>query len=143
MSCMMIGAIVLQLPIGWFGDRLDRRRMIIALAALAVIGALVWPWALLSPWMTYPLLFTWGGVFVGIYTIMLTIVGSRFNGSRLVGIYAAMGLMWGAGALIGPVFAGAAMQWLTHGLPLFVAFAAGCFLCAALWSPTGETRATA
>jgi MFS family permease len=139
MSCMMIGAIVLQLPIGWLGDKLDRRRMIIALAGLAAVGALVWPWALLSPWTTYPLLFVWGGVFVGIYTIMLTIVGSRFSGSQLVGIYAAMGLMWGAGALIGPVFAGAAMQGLTHGLPLFVAFACGCFMCAAIFSPAQET----
>jgi MFS family permease len=90
MSCMMVGAIMLQLPISWLGDKLDRRRMIIALAGLAVIGALIWPWALLSPWTTYPLLFVWGGVFVGIYTIMLTIVGSRFSGSQLVGIYAAM-----------------------------------------------------
>jgi MFS family permease len=134
MSCMMIGAIVMQLPIGWIGDKVDRRRMIIALAALAVAGALVWPWALRSSWTTYPLLFLWGGVFVGIYTIMLTIVGSRFAGSQLVGIYAAMGLMWGAGALVGPVFAGIAMQWFSHGLPLFVAFACGCFLVAAMRS---------
>ena len=27
MSCMMVGAIVLQLPIGWLGDRIDRRRL--------------------------------------------------------------------------------------------------------------------
>jgi MFS family permease len=132
MSCMMIGAIVLQLPIGWIGDKVDRRRMLIALAGLAVVGALVWPWALLSPWTTYPLLFVWGGVFVGIYTIMLTIVGSRFGGSQLVGIYAAMGLMWGAGALLGPLLAGIAMQWLNHGLPLFVAFACGCFMIAVI-----------
>lgn len=143
MSCMMIGAIVLQLPIGWLGDKLDRRRMIIALAGLAVIGALVWPWALLSPWTIYPLLFVWGGVFVGIYTIMLTIVGSRFSGSQLVGIYAAMGLMRGAGALIGPVFASAAMQGLTHGLPMFVALACTCFMWAAIRSPAQEIKASA
>jgi MFS family permease len=132
MSCMMLGAIALQLPIGWLGDRIDRHRLIVALAALAAIGALAWPWALQSAWMVYALLFVWGGVFVGIYTIMLTIVGSRFSGGDLVGIYAGMGLTWGAGALIGPVLAGAAMQALPHGLALFVAFACVLFLAAAL-----------
>jgi MFS family permease len=141
MSCMMVGAIALQLPIGWIGDKMDRGRMIIALAGLALTGALAWPWALLSPWTTYPLLFVWGGVFVGIYTIMLSIVGSRFGGSQLVGIYAAMGLMWGAGALLGPLLAGIAMQWLNHGLSLFVAMACGCFMLAAMLnSPRGEAR---
>lgn len=143
MSCMMIGAIVLQLPIGWLGDKLDRRRLIVALAALAVAGALAWPLALRSPWSTYPLLFVWGGVYVGIYTIMLTIVGSRFSGHRLVGIYATMGLMWGVGALVGPVGAGATMQYLVHGLPLFVAFACGCFLLAALGQKRSGGDATA
>lgn len=133
MSCMMIGAIILQLPIGWLGDKVDRRRLIVALAALSVLGALAWPWALgTERWVIFALLFAWGGAFVGIYTIMLTIVGSHFSGSVLVGIYAGMGLVWGAGALIGPVLAGVAMQITTHGLPLFVAFACALFMLAAL-----------
>ncbi len=134
MSCMMLGAIALQLPIGWLGDKMDRHRLILALAALAALGALVWPLALQSAWATYALLFVWGGVFVGIYTIMLTIVGSRFRGSELVGIYAAMGLMWGLGALLGPLLAGAAMQAAAHGLSVFVAAACGAFLLAAILS---------
>jgi len=38
-------------------------------------------------------LFLWGGVFVGIFTLMMTLVGSRFDGADLVGIYAVMGLV--------------------------------------------------
>lgn len=141
MSCMMIGAIILQLPIGWLGDKIDRRRLIIALAALSTIGALAWPWALeASPWVIFALLFAWGGAFVGIYTIMLTIVGSRFSGSVLVGIYAGMGLVWGAGALIGPLLAGLAMQMTAHGLPLFVAVACALFMLAALLFKDASSR---
>ena len=133
MSCMMVGAIVLQLPIGWLGDKIDRRRLIVALAALSAAGALAWPWALeAGPWIIFALLFFWGGAFVGIYTIMLTIVGSRFSGSALVGIYAGMGLVWGAGALIGPLLAGLAMHAARHGLALFVALACAMFMAAAL-----------
>jgi MFS family permease len=140
MSCMMFGAIVLQLPIGWIGDKVNREALIVALAGFAALGALVWPWALQNPWAIYALLFVWGGAFVGIYTMMLTIIGSRFSGGELVGIYAAMGLMWGAGALAGPVLAGAAMQATRHGLPVFVALACVAFMAVALAVSRRERR---
>jgi len=129
MSCMMVGAILLQLPIGWLGDRMDRMRLVSGLALAAGVGALVWPLALSSEIATYALLFVWGGAFVGVYTIMLAVVGSRFQGSDLIGIYAAMGLMWGVGALVGPVLAGLAMDLVPHGLAFFAA--AACFAFAA------------
>ncbi|WP_246251964.1 MFS transporter [Ancylobacter pratisalsi] len=121
MSVMMIGAIMLQLPIGWLGDTIDRITLVVALAMIAALGALAWPFALGSPWLTYGLLFIWGGAFVGIYTLMLSVVGSRFKGTELVGIYAAMGLMWGLGALLGPLIAGFAMEWSRNGLAFFAA----------------------
>jgi MFS family permease len=122
-SCLMFGAILLQLPIGWLGDRLDRFRLVIALGLMAVGGALLWPLVLNEPWIAYPVLFLWGGVFVGIYTLMMAVVGSRFAGAELVGIYAVMGLVWGLGALLGPALAGLAMDLTAHGLPIFAALA--------------------
>jgi MFS family permease len=127
MSCMMIGAILLQLPIGWLGDKVERRHLVAVLAGLAAVLALAWPWALQYPAATFGLLFVWGGLFVGIYTIMLAIVGSRFTGSQLVGIYAGMGMMWGGGALLGPILAGAALELTRHGLVYFVAASCAVF----------------
>jgi len=43
-------------------------------------------------------LFLWRGVFVGIFTLMI----SRFDGADLVGIYTVMGLVWDVGVLLGP-----------------------------------------
>lgn len=123
MFAMMGGAILLQLPIGWLGDMFDRRKLVLGCALVAAAGAALWPWALAYPFATYALLFVWGGVFVGIYTLTLTIVGSRFSGGDLVGIYALMGLAWGAGALVGPLAAGVSLQIGTHGLPVFTAVA--------------------
>lgn len=119
----MVGAIALQLPIGWLGDRMDRLRLVVLLALLAAAGALIWPLVLNEPPLALAVVFIWGGVFVGIYALMLTIVGSRFQGAELVGIYGVMGLIWGASALVGPVLAGVAMDATRHGLPIFVALA--------------------
>lgn len=122
-STMMFGAIVMQIPIGYLGDVMDRRRLVVLLAIVATVGAAAWPFVLHDPFIAYPLLFVWGGAFVGIYTIMLTVVGSRFQGSDLVGVYALMGLSWGGGLLLGPALAGFAMDRLEHGLPIFAAIA--------------------
>lgn len=58
------------------------------------------------------MLFLWGGIFVGIFTLMMTLVGSRFDGADLVGIYAVMGLVGGVGALLGP-----GPRWYLDGRP--------------------------
>ncbi|MEP9378571.1 MFS transporter [Aquabacter sp. CN5-332] len=132
-TCMMVGAILLQLPIGWLGDKMDRRKLVIILALIATAGALIWPLTMGHEWAAYALLFVWGGSFVGVATIMLTVVGSRFKGGELVGIYAVMGLVWGGGALVGPLAAGLAMQTFLHGLAYFAAIACGAFALAALF----------
>ena len=127
-SALMLGAIVLQIPIGYIADRVNRRKLALALAALSAAGALLWPHVLGSTWLTYTVIFLWGGVFVGIYTVMLAMVGERFKGGELVGIYGAMGFAWGAGALIGPASAGVAMKSSAlYGLPVFVAVSCALF----------------
>jgi len=132
-STLMIGAIFLQLPIGWLGDRYDRRKLILVLSALAALGALLWPVVFATAWLAYPLVFIWGGVFVGIYTLTITMVGSRYAGGELLGIYAAMSVAWGLGALLGPSLTGLAMEVSRHGLPLFAALACAMFAVFA-WS---------
>jgi hypothetical protein len=78
--------------------------------------------------LAFAVIFVWGGLFVGIYTVMLTMVGSRYSGSDLVGIYSVMGLAWGGGALLGPSLAGVAMtQSSQFGLPIFVAISCAVF----------------
>lgn len=126
-TTLMLGAILLQLPIGWLCDKMDRRKLMLWLGGLSTVGALAWPLMLSHVWVAYPALFIWGGLFVGIYTTMLAIIGARFRGTDLVGVYAAMGLLWGGGALLGPSLAGLALDVTTHGLPLFVALACGGF----------------
>lgn len=133
-TVLLTGAILLQLPIGWLADRLDRRRMLIALSALSALGALVWPLAMHHSGLAFALLFSWGGVFVGIYTVAITLVGERFKGSELTGAYAVLSVGWGAGALLGPSLGGIAMTLTRHGLPWLAALLCTLFMLAVMRS---------
>jgi len=127
LTVLLIGSILLQLPIGWVGDRMNRRRLVVILAAISAAGALVWPAALAHAWLAYPLLFVWGGAFVGIYTTTIAILGDRYKGSELVSVYALLSIAWGLGALVGPLIGGMAMEIAPHGLPIFATLACGLF----------------
>ncbi|GGA02797.1 MFS transporter [Dyella caseinilytica] len=127
-STLMLGAILLQLPIGWLADKMDKRRLALILAWISAITALLWPFALQETPLAFAMVFIWGGLFVGIYTTMLAMVGSRFQGNNLVGVYAVMGLAWGVGALVGPSAVGLGMIGSARfGLPGVIALACALF----------------
>ncbi|MEZ0472776.1 MFS transporter [Luteimonas salinilitoris] len=133
-TVLMVGAILLQLPIGWLGDRVPRPTLMLALALVSIAGALIWPQAMSHRPAAFALLFLWGGAFVGIYTLMVTEVGARFRGGDLIAAYGVMSLAWGAGALAGPVLAGLALEFTQHGLPYFAAAACIAFALPLAWS---------
>jgi MFS family permease len=137
LSVLLLGAIVMQLPIGWLGDRVDRRKLVIGLGIASTVGALAWPYVIGTPALAYALLFVWGGLFVGIYTVMMSMVGSRFKGGDLVTIYAVMSVAWGAGAFVGPSAAGISMNLVTHGLPYFAAIMCAAFTTLAVLRKSG------
>ncbi|KAA8389949.1 MFS transporter [Acetobacter tropicalis] len=127
LSVMLLGAITLQFPLGWLGDRMNRRHLMIGLGVASCLGALLWPLGIThQPW-AYGLLFVWDGLFAAIYTLAMSVVGSRFSGGDLVSIYATTSVAWGLGAFIGPEMAGTAIDISRHGLPYFVSLACGLF----------------
>ena len=134
-TTLLVGAIALQLPIGWLADRVPARWLVLALALLAAAGAWAAPLMFAVPWVAFAAVFVWGGVFVGIYTVMLVAVGNRYKGAELIEIYAVMGLAWGAGALVGPSAAGVAMAWSpTEGFTTMIALACAGFALMVLGS---------
>lgn len=142
LSVLLIGAILLQLPIGWLGDRMARGRLVLALALIAGLGALAWPVAFVHPWLAWPMAFFWGGAFVGIYTLVLTEMGEAFRGPDLTGVFTVMSLAWGVGALLGPLAGGLAVQSARQGLPLMIAALclAFAFVCGLLPMQPSPTR---
>jgi MFS family permease len=117
LSAVYVGAIVLQMPIGWLSDRMSRMGALRLCGAVGMIGAIV----AVIPAIPLPallgLLVVWGGLASGIYPVALSMVGDRFRGAELVAVNAAMIIAYGVGGLVGPALGGMAMTvWNPQGL---------------------------
>lgn len=133
LSAFVLGGIALQLPLGWLGDRGDRRRLLLLCAGACALLALLLPLAVGRPGTLWPLLFLWGGSQIGLYTLGLILLGERFGPAELAAANAAFIALYEAGSLVGPAAIGGAMQLLpAWGLPAGVALAAGLFLAMGL-----------
>ncbi|QIG46442.1 MFS transporter [Nordella sp. HKS 07] len=117
LAAFIVGNAVLQLPIGWIADHWSKRGMMVVCAFTTVIGSALIPSAF-GTWMIWPVLVVTGAASAGIYTMALAELGERFSGNELVAGTAAFSTMWGAGALIGALIGGWAMdRFGPDGLP--------------------------
>lgn len=134
LTVLGIGALALQIPLGWLADRVDRYALLLACAASGAVGAVVFGLAIHAGWLLWLVLFLWGGAFSGVYTIALVILGQRFRGAALSVGNAAFGFCWGLGGLLGPALSGPAMDlWDPHGLLVTISAAVLIFLALALY----------
>jgi len=123
------GAILFQYPIGWLADRMDRRKLLALCAGFGVAGAALAPFAVGSHTLFYALLFVWGGVILGIYSVGLTLLGERFKGASLASANAAFVMAYCMGLLVGPAAEGAALDaWNPHGLIAVLAAISAAYL---------------
>ncbi len=133
LTVLGIGALALQIPLGWLADRVNRYALLFACAAFGGVGAVLFALVIHAGWVVWLVLFFWGGVFSGVYTVALVILGERFRGAALAIGNAAFGFSWGVGSLFGPAVAGAAMDWWDpHGLPATFCAASLLFILLAL-----------
>lgn len=123
------GSVCLQLAIGWLADRVDRTRLMLLCATAGLLGALALPLSSGVPVLFWTVLFFWGGLSVGVYTVAMVLLGERFKGRDLATGNAAFGVMWGLGSLAGPFAGGGAMSLFgPHGLPGVIAAATALYL---------------
>ncbi|WP_020178303.1 MFS transporter [Methylopila sp. M107] len=121
-SAVALGNVISQIPLGILSDRTDRRRLLIAIAALCAVGALGMPLASGSKLGFFALCVVWGSIITGLYTVGLALLGERFSGVDLATANAAFVVMYAAGMLGGPPIIGASIDvWDPHGVPVATA----------------------
>lgn len=119
-TCFVAGNAVLQILLGRVAERFGSTRTMLFCALASLAGCLALPSAF-TAWFVWPLVFVWGGVSFGIYTMSLIQLGERFTGRALIAGNAAFAFVWGIGGIVGSPIAGLAMQLIGHqGLPLLL-----------------------
>jgi len=123
---MGIGNVLFQLPIGLLIDRASKLGLTILFATVGFCGAIAVPLVATNPTMLYVVIFFWGGIIPGLYTLGLAQLGAAHKGSNLAAANAAFIMVYSFGNLIGPPSIGKGMEvWDPHGAMWVIATAFG------------------
>lgn len=124
-ACFILGNAALQIPLGRLAERIGSASAMLLCSGFALLGCALLP-LLFSTALVWPMVFIWGTVAFGIYTMSLIQLGERFSGHRLIAGNAAFALVWGLGGIVGSPATGFAMQLIgPQGLPLSLAVLSG------------------
>lgn len=133
MTAFMLGSISLEMPIAALSDWFDRRYVMIGLVLLSLIAAVYLPIAIYYKWSGWILLFLWGGMIGGLFSICLALTADRFHGEDLVTANGAFSLMDNLGGVFGILIIGLGMDlFLEDGLPYAIMLAAVAYFSFAL-----------
>ena len=111
-AMLFAGALVLQYPIGWLSDRVDRRWLIFGAATMGVTScALGWV-AEHGLWLMMTAAFFAGGVTTPLYALFLAYTNDSLSADAMPGASGGLVFTFGLGAIAGPLATGWAMQTL-------------------------------
>lgn len=124
LTAFMLGSILLEVPTAWVSDFFDRRYVMIVLVFLSLICAAYLPIAIYTPHLAWGLLFLWGGVIGGLFSVCLAMTAERFSGENLISANAAFSIMDNIGGMIGILLIGVCMDLFgSDGLPYVIMLA--------------------
>lgn len=105
-AAISVGGLLAQYPIGWLSDRLDRRKLIIALSGFGAVVAAVVAVAELGIWGYLLAAALVGGVANPVYALLIAYTNDFLDASDMAAASAGLLLVNGAGSVFGPILTG-------------------------------------
>lgn len=122
LTTFALGGVVLQLPLGWLADHMNRQKLLLICIVLSMIGFMILPGFVTSGVAGPIFLFALGGAEGMIYALGVILLGQRFRGAELAAASVLFTGMWGAGTMLGPLIVGAGMDIFgDHSMPYLIA----------------------
>ena len=103
---MYVGGLVLQYPIGWASDRMDRRLLILGLSAVGGFAMLIAGAFYLPFWGTLVASFMLGGITNPLYSLLIAYTNDYLGKDQMAAASAGLIFLNGLGAIFGPLAAG-------------------------------------
>lgn len=111
-ALLFAGALMLQYPIGWLSDRMDRRILIFGLALLRAASCVMGWTTSGGLWPLMAAAFFAGGVTPPLYALLLAFTNDALSAADMPAASGGLVFTFGLGAIAGPLMAGWAMQEL-------------------------------
>ena len=136
-GAMYVGGLVLQYPIGWASDRMDRRKLITGLAALAALIMLVPAFVALPFPALIGVALLLGGITNPIYALLIAYTNDFLGRDQMAAASAGLIFLNGVGAIFGPTATGWMMETVgPRGFFLFIALLYVALAAYAAWRMT-------
>jgi MFS family permease len=111
MAVAIIAGCATQLPIGRVSDRLDRRKVVVAVCLLAAFGAIgAWWFSEISRLIFFTAVAAYGGMSLTLYSLSSAHVNDHVPDDEKLGASSTLILVNGAGAFTAPILVAAVMQ---------------------------------
>jgi MFS family permease len=136
---LQAGSLVMQWPLGWLSDRMDRRYVIAGLAVgTCLISLLIILASANGAGLLVLLAFAaWGGLALCIYSVCVAHACDIVDPGQIVSTVGSLLFSWAAGVTIGPLFGAVAMDLMgPQGLFIYsavVSFAFAVFIISRIW----------
>ena len=111
-AMLFAGALVLQFPIGWLSDRMDRRKLIFGAAALGAAACAAGSVSGGGLWPLMAVAFFAGGVTTPLYALFLAYTNDFLSAEDMPAASGGLVFTFGLGAILGPLATGWAMEGL-------------------------------
>ena len=119
--CIYIGGMIMQYPIGWLSDKIDRRLLIFAVCLASTVTCLA-VYYYEHPYLVWVAAFVVGGTANPLYTLLVSYTNDYLDNSQMASASGSLIFINGVGAMSGPILVGYLMEKVgADGYFLFVA----------------------